>query len=271
MEQAEQAKAFPGHGVSCQETQRLCLYCAQKLVLHHWLVPLSLCPVVRTKFPNRVIDRVPRVERRGANTLMCPSPLHPWDAINRVPTPLHRFTRPHTDAIKHLRLPGLKAQGFWLSFHASRLRVGQTGSCVGPLRLSSRRTLALIQICASEVDASSFVRSTFSLSRLPPASGRCRVAPTERAPCLLASWDNYSTNVQHRQVFLPAGSRLFIPRLKDGGFQAWISVIPPLERVYSQRLCFHGVRLRLQDATMLPEEKVWVDTLMGEILQAGSD
>src|SRR6266849_4328134 len=149
VEQAEQAKAFPGHGVSCQETQRLCLYCAQKLVLHHWLVPLSLCPVVRTKFPNRVIDRVPRVERRGANTLMCPSPLHPWDAINRVPTPLHRFTRPHTDAIKH--------------------------------------------------------------------------------------------------------------------------VIPPLDRVYSQRLCFHGVRLRLQDATMLPEEKVWVDTLMGEILQAGSD
>jgi hypothetical protein len=110
-----------------------------------------------------------------------------------------------------LRLPGLKAQGFWLSFHASRLRVGQTGSCVGPLRLSSRRTLALIQLCASEADASSFVRSTFSLSRLPPASGRCRVAPTERAPCLLASWDNYSTHVQQRQVFLPAGSRLFIP------------------------------------------------------------
>jgi len=95
---------------------------------------------------------------------------------------------------------------------------------VGPLRLSSRRTLALIQICASEADASSFVRSTVSLSRLPPASGRCRVAPTERAPCLLASWDNYSTHVRQRQVFLPAGSRLFIPRLKDGGFQAWISV-----------------------------------------------
>ncbi len=120
-----------------------------------------------------------------------------------------------------LRLPGLKAQGFWLSFHASRLRVGQAGSCVGPLRLSSRRTLALIQICASEADASSFVRWAFSLSRLPPASGRCRVAPTERASCLLASWDNYSTNVQHRQVFvfLPAGSRLFILRLKDGAFK----------------------------------------------------
>src|SRR5216684_2220456 len=66
VEQAEQAKAFPGHGVSCQETQRICLYCAQKLVLHHWLVPLSLCPVVRTKFPNRVIYRVPRSgEGRG--------------------------------------------------------------------------------------------------------------------------------------------------------------------------------------------------------------
>src|SRR6266436_3029880 len=57
VEQAEQAKAFPGHRVSCQETQRICLYCAQKLVLHHWLVPLSLCPVVRTKFPNRVMYR----------------------------------------------------------------------------------------------------------------------------------------------------------------------------------------------------------------------
>ena len=34
VEQAEQAKAFPGHGVSCQGTQRICLYCAQKLVLH---------------------------------------------------------------------------------------------------------------------------------------------------------------------------------------------------------------------------------------------
>src|SRR5260370_41371276 len=55
VEQAEQTKAFPGHGVSCQGTQRICLYCAQKLVLQHWLVPLSLCPVVRTKFPNRVI------------------------------------------------------------------------------------------------------------------------------------------------------------------------------------------------------------------------
>src|SRR5260370_133008 len=61
VEQAEQAKAFPGHGVSCQETQRICLYCAQKLVLHHWLVPLSLCPVVRTKFPNRVINRALRM------------------------------------------------------------------------------------------------------------------------------------------------------------------------------------------------------------------
>src|SRR5258708_36763635 len=60
VEQAEQAKAFPGHGVSGQETQRICLYCAQKLVLHHWLVPLSLCPVVRTKFPNRVIYRAHR-------------------------------------------------------------------------------------------------------------------------------------------------------------------------------------------------------------------
>src|SRR5712692_2736965 len=57
VEQAEQAKAFPGHGVSCQGTQRICLYCAQKLVLHYWLVPLSFCPVVRTKFPNRVINR----------------------------------------------------------------------------------------------------------------------------------------------------------------------------------------------------------------------
>src|SRR5260370_33941570 len=57
VEQAEQAKAFPGHGVSWQETQRISLYCAQKLVLQHWLVPLSLCPVVRTKFPSRVIHR----------------------------------------------------------------------------------------------------------------------------------------------------------------------------------------------------------------------
>src|SRR5216684_6076577 len=75
VEQAEQAKAFPGHGVSCQETQRLCLYCAQKLVLHHWLVPLSLCPVVRTKFPNRVMYRVPRGGVR-ANARLSPS-YHP--------------------------------------------------------------------------------------------------------------------------------------------------------------------------------------------------
>src|SRR5260370_42024635 len=57
VEQAERAKAFPGHGGSCQETQRICLYCAQKLVLHHWLVPLYLCPVVLTQFPNSVIYR----------------------------------------------------------------------------------------------------------------------------------------------------------------------------------------------------------------------
>src|SRR5712692_9900170 len=76
VEQAEQAKAFPGHGVSCQETQRLCLYCAQKLVLHHWLVPLSLCPVVRTKFPNRVINRALRLSGLIRQcTLSCPAPI----------------------------------------------------------------------------------------------------------------------------------------------------------------------------------------------------
>src|SRR6266849_919200 len=115
----------------------------------------------------------------------------------------------------------------------------------------------------------SFVQHSLSHDSRPPPDGAGLPRLRERR----AFWQVGTTIAQMYNIgkcSLPAGSRLFIPRLKDGGFQAWISVIPPLERVYSQRLCFHGVRLRLQDATMLPEEKVWVDTLMGEILQAGS-
>src|SRR5713101_2909785 len=93
VEQAEQAKAFPGHGVSCQETQRLCLYCAQKLVLHQWLVPLSLCPVVRTKFPNRAdVSRPPPIYR----------PLHSF-AYNK-------FIRPSTRRRLTLLLRGAMLQ-----------------------------------------------------------------------------------------------------------------------------------------------------------------
>src|SRR5260370_18399295 len=88
VEQAEQAKAFPGHGVSCQGTQRICLYCAQKLVLHHWLVPLSLCPVVRTQFPNRVIDRVPPPVTRGPSF------------ATKLPTPPHAFTAHRTPSMQ---------------------------------------------------------------------------------------------------------------------------------------------------------------------------
>src|SRR6266567_6892382 len=103
------------------------------------------------------------------------------------------------------------------AFEAIRLLCGSP-------RLVSRWTLALIHIWASEANASSVVHSRVprlgrrcSLSRPPPASGRCRVTPTERAPCLLASWNKYSTYVQIVQGVLPAGSGFFIPRLQRRG------------------------------------------------------
>jgi hypothetical protein len=106
---------------------------------------------------------------------------------------------------------------FLTAFEAIRLLCGST-------RLLSRWTLALIQIWASEANASSVVHYRVprwgrrcSLSRPPPASGRCRVTPTERAPCLLASWNKYSTYVQIVQGVLPAGSGFFIPRLQRRG------------------------------------------------------
>ncbi len=106
---------------------------------------------------------------------------------------------------------------FLTAFEAIRLLCGSP-------RLVSRWTLALIHIWASEANASSVVHSRVprlgrrcSLSRPPPASGRCRVTPTERAPCLLASWNKYSTYVQIVQGVLPAGSGFFIPRLQRRG------------------------------------------------------
>ncbi len=46
VKQAEQAKAFPGQYVACRETQQVCLYYTQKLVMQHELMSLSSCLVV---------------------------------------------------------------------------------------------------------------------------------------------------------------------------------------------------------------------------------
>jgi hypothetical protein len=103
------------------------------------------------------------------------------------------------------------------AFEAIRLLCGST-------RLVSRWTLALIHIWAKAANASSVVHDRVprwgrrcSLSRPPPASGRCLLTPTERAPCLVASWNKESTYVQIVQGVLPAGSGFFIPRLQRRG------------------------------------------------------
>jgi hypothetical protein len=46
MKRAERAKAFPGQHDACRETQQVCLYCTQKLVMQHELLSLSPCLVV---------------------------------------------------------------------------------------------------------------------------------------------------------------------------------------------------------------------------------
>jgi len=46
VKQAEQAKAFPGQYVACRETQQVCLYYTQKLVMQHELMSVSSCLVV---------------------------------------------------------------------------------------------------------------------------------------------------------------------------------------------------------------------------------
>ena len=119
-----------------------------------------------------------------------------------------------------LRLPGIHAQGFWRSFHASCLASWANGLLCGSTRLLSRRTLALIQIWASEAEPllSSVVRSLSHDSRpSPDGAGLPRLR--ERR----AFWQ-VGTSIAQRfkpcKWFSACGQRAFHPLVETQGLSS---------------------------------------------------
>jgi hypothetical protein len=125
--------------------------------------------------------------------------------------------------IPMLILPTAESRGVLLSFHLFTL--SEKGTSMETNRIASRRALALIQIRASDADASSFARCANSLSRLAPVSRRCRVAPAERAAWVLPSCSSLlfrrgKTGNPSAQTLLR--TRHSSPRMNAGAF--WLGL-----------------------------------------------
>src|SRR6266849_3968767 len=107
--------------------------------------------------------------------------------------------------------------GVLLSFHLFTLF--RKGISMETNRTTSRRTLALIQIWASEADASSFARCKVSLSRLTPASRRCGLPQLrERRAFWQVGTSVSETGIDVKRLSA-CGRGLFIPRFKQGAFK----------------------------------------------------